>query len=300
MINRTNKTNIFSIVRYSLSKKLIIALFSMLAVFLVAYFNTKITFYSSGNAIDKMSIQVEKSKYSSIPYGLLWFDFNNEIISLNVNILCDNSQMKMFALTKEGKIVPVSVAKSDILLKDTFSGSFVTVLPPFQADINNDGTKENIQLSAKADTIFTQGFAPVKTDFSDEQILMEIYNLRNGRIKILYDQKPLVNKEVLLISNRGLNKNLKTDSLGTLQIKDVRDLRAGIQVVYVENNNTYNISSYTVESNKLFTKYHYKALTPLLRVLLISAIIILLIATLRGFLPSDVEKKQKYSDRQVK
>ena len=92
-----------------------------------------------------------------------------------------------------------------------------------------------------------------------------------------------------------MNKSLKTDASGTLKIKDIRDLREGIIVVFQGENNIYNVASYTVESNKLFTKYHYKALIPLAKVLVISAVIILLISVLRIMISSNARKKQKGS-----
>lgn len=289
------KLNIFRIIRYSITKELFITILAMIVVFLVAYFNSKVTFHLPDVTIDKMSVQVEKIEYSKAPYGLFWFDFNNENINLNVNMLCDSDQVKLYALTNEEKISAIPVSKSAMALKATYSGSLAAVLPSFYADLNNDGTKEKINLYSKADTIYTQGWVPVRTNFSDSQIPMEIHKIGYDTVEVLYNQKPLENKEVKLYSNRGLNKSLKTDAAGTLKIKDVRDLREGIIVVYQEENNVYNIASYTVESNKLFTKYHYKALIPLAKVLVISVVVILLISALRRMISSNASKKQKGS-----
>jgi hypothetical protein len=238
-----------------------------------------------------MSIQIEKSEYSSSPYSLLWFDFNNEIIELNVNMLCNSSQMKLYALTKEEQISPISISKSAIALKDTYSGSVAAVLPSFEADLNNDGIMDTVNLYAKADTIFTQGFVPVRTNFTDIQIPMEIHNLGRGNIEVLYNQKPLLNKELQVFSNRGLNKVIKTDAQGVLKLNDIRDLREGTIVVYTENN-VYHIASYTVESSALFSKNHYKSLIPLIKVLCISAVIIIILTVLRMVLSIKGRKKQ--------
>lgn len=278
---KKNRSFVLRPITCLISKEYLILFIAMIIVFLTAYFNTKLTFYSPNSGINKMNIQIEKSEYSRVPYGLMWFDFRNETIKLNVNMLCDSSQIKIYALSKDEQVSEVEVSKPVISLKDTYSGSFATVMPSFEADLNNDGNKEKINLYAKADTIFTQGFVPVRTNFTDKQVPMEINNFGRGNIEISYGQKPLADKEVRLFSIRGLNKSVKTDENGILKVKDVRDLREGIIIVYVAEDNSHNIASYTVESSTLFTNYHYIALKPLIIVLAISGVLIAIIIALR-------------------
>lgn len=282
---KKNRIFALSYIEYLISKKIIVLFIAMIVVFLIAYFNTKLTFYSPNSGIDKMNIQIEKIEISKVPYGLFGFDFKNESIMLKVNMLCDSSQIKLYALLKDEKTSSMEVKKSVITLNDTYSGSFAAVLPTFEADLDNDGRKEKVNLFAKTDTIFTQGFVPVRTNFTDIQVPMEINNLGRGNVQISYGQKPLSDKEVRLFSSRGLSKNIITDKNGTFKIKDIRDLREGIFVVYVAQDNSYNIASYTVESSKLFTKYHYNALKPLIIVLAISCVLIVIIIALRKVIP---------------
>ncbi|HEX9062772.1 MAG TPA: hypothetical protein VF941_21590, partial [Clostridia bacterium] len=184
-------------------------------------------------------------------------------------------------------IVPAEIVKHNekpvtIELVDNYSGTICAVLPPFSKDINNDGTNENIRLSSKIDTLLTQGLGPVKTTFLYDSIPMEVSYKGDGKIVVYFNKKPLADRNIKLISNKGLDRSVKTDDLGAIEITDLRDLRSGINVIYLDQkSNTYFISSYMVQSNTLFSKSHFDALKSFLIVFIISLFIIMVIVVLR-------------------
>ncbi|KNY28143.1 hypothetical protein [Pseudobacteroides cellulosolvens] len=292
MKNKKNKVIRFkkrSHFRYLISKRLIITIISSILILLAVYFCMSFPFYLPEYGIERTSITVEKNNHPLAPYDLLWFDNKDEVIKLNANMLTDISQLKFYSLGYEGKVFPLTHQGSPIAMNKGMTGTYAAILPTFKADIDNNGKKDKISLSAKFDSIFTQSsefmfmklFGVVRTNFTMKEIPLEIFYIEGSKVMIFYDQKPLANSKIQLISNRGLNKTVKTDAAGMLPSMNKKDLRKGIQVVYVSEDGTYNISSYTLEGEKFFTGYYYKAMLPFLKVMFYSAILILVILIVR-------------------
>lgn len=262
----------------------------MIIIFLIAFFSQKVVFVLSNPSMRDMKLQVEKSSKSDAAYQLLWFETEDSTIKLCLNMLLETRGLNLYALDKGGAIcpiVPAQIVKHNekpvsIECSDNYSGTICAVLPPFSKDINNDGTNENIRLSSKIDTLLTQGLEPVKTTFLNDTIPMELFYKGDGKIIVYLNKKPLAGRNIKLISNRGLDRSVKTDDSGAIGITDLRDLRSGINVIYLDQkSNTYYISSYMVQSNTLFSKSHFDALKSLLIVLIISLFFIMAIAVLR-------------------
>jgi hypothetical protein len=237
---------------------------------------------------------------SQAPYHLFWFGQQNQMIKLNYNALLGAQPFSLYALTKQEAIVAVPLQQSrtaERLDKD-YSGSIVAVMPPVQLAPGQDDRAEKMQLSAKIDTLFTQGRIPVRTAFADPRIPFEVcFKGYQGNqmldvclkgkpaIQLLFNTKPLCNRTVRLVSRRGhgsgVDQRLTTDASGKLYIKDVRDLRSGISIIYRAADQIMYITNYRLEANSLFTKRYLKALAPLLKVFQWSILLILFLVTCR-------------------
>jgi hypothetical protein len=88
---------------------------------------------------------------------------------------------------------------------------------------------------------------------------------------LLFNNQPLRNQKLRLVSRRGygcgVDRTVTTDADGMLQVKDVRDLRTGISLIYSAPAQTRYITSYRLEANSMFTPRYLRALAPLVKVL---------------------------------
>jgi hypothetical protein len=243
-----------------------------LIIFLLVYFNEVWTFYAATNSIDQMDIRVENDLLSQAPYHLFWFGQKDKTLKLYYNSLLGKQPLYLMALTKEEKIVTIPPqARLAYRLSKDYSGTVAAVIPPVQADLTNDGKYEKIQLSAKVDTLFAQGFNPPRTSFEDPRIPFEVCYKGHQTILLLFKNKPLANQAVRLVSRRrfglAMNRTVITNAAGMLQVNDVRDLRTGINIIYPARDQTRYIASYRLEGSTLFTKRYLEALAPVIKVL---------------------------------
>jgi hypothetical protein len=251
----------------------------LLVIFLLVYYNQAWTFQASTNSIDRMDIRVENGLLSQTPYHLFWFGQKDKTIKLHYNSLLGEQPLRLLALTKKEETVtmPPSSRLTYSLGKD-YSGTVAAVIPPVQVDLNGDGRREKIQLSAKLDTLFAQGYHPPRTSFEDPRLPLEICYKGNRTILILFQNKPLSNQAVRLVSRRGfglgLDQTVPTNTAGMLQLDDIRHLRTGINLTYVAGDQTRYIASYRLEGSTLFTRRYLEALTPVFKVLQWSLILV--------------------------
>jgi hypothetical protein len=270
----------------------------MLVTFLLVYFDQAWMFFPPTESIDQMSIRLEKGLLSQAPYHLFWFGQQDQMIKLNYNVLLGVQPLSLYALTKQEAIVaaPLLQSRAAYRLDKDYSGSIVAVMPPVQLALGQDDRTEKIQLSAKIDTLFTQGRHPVRTTFADPRIpfevcfkgyqgnqMLDVCLKGNPAIQLLFNAKPLRNQAVRLVSRRGyglgVDQTLTTDAFGMLYVKDVRDLRTGISIIYRTADRIMYITNYRLEANSLFTKRYLKALAPLLKVFQWSILFILFLVT---------------------
>jgi hypothetical protein len=243
----------------------------LLVIFLLVYFNNLMPFHTATDSIDQMDIQVEKSLLAQTPYHLFWFGQKDKTLKLHYNSLLGNQPLSIYALTKKEEIVMAPVRQSRLAyhLDKDYSGTVVAALPPVQVDLNNDGHNERIQLSAKVDTLFAQGLHPPRTTFGDPRIPFEVSYKGHNTILLLFNNQPLSNQTVRLISRRGfgwaVNHTVVTDAAGMLQVNDIRHLRTGISIFYQGQDQIQYITSYRLEGRTLFTKYHQEALIPMIK-----------------------------------
>jgi hypothetical protein len=259
----------------------------VLLILALIYFDEAWTFYPDTASIAQMDIRVENSLVSQAPYHLLWFGQQDQTLKLHYNELLGEQPLSLYALTKQEAIVtvPPGQSRTAYCLDKEYSGTIAAVLPPVRLELGRDEPIEQIHLSAKVDTLFTQGFTPVRTIFGDSRIPLEVCFKGNRAIMLLYQTKPLCNQEIRLVSRRkfgfAVDQKVTTDAAGMLQVKDFRDLRTGISIIYRAGERVMYISSYRLEANSLFTKRYLKALDPLQKVLQWSVLLCLLLVAWR-------------------
>jgi hypothetical protein len=244
-----------------------------LVIFLLCYFNQSLTFHAATNSIDQMDIRVENSLLAQAPYHLFWFGQKDKTLKLHYNSLLGNQPLSLYALTKKEAIVTVPAQQSRLTYRfaKDYSGTVAAVLPPVQVDLNNDGRNEIIQLSAKVDTLFAQGFHPPRTTFGDPRVPFEVCFKGQQTILLLFKGRPLGGQTVRLISRRGfglaMDRTVVTDAAGRLRVNDLRDLRTGIILIYLARDQTRYIASYRLEGNTMFTKRYQEAFAPVVKIL---------------------------------
>jgi hypothetical protein len=247
-----------------------------------------VSFHTNTASIAQMNLDIQNSPVSQFPYQSLWFEVQSRTIQLNHNIFLNQKQLGLYALSKDGIIREIQSdrgKRTPAGLDGDFTGTFGAVLAPVAMDLNRDGVKEELQLVAKLDTLFTQGFVPVRTNFSDPRIPLEIVFIKNHLMKILFKGKPLANRSLRLISQRGREREIKTDVSGSFIIHDLRDLARGISVVYLDQKHSYYITSYMRESYSVLSSGHWLAMIPLFKVMAVSAIGIILLLLVRKYWP---------------
>lgn len=238
----------------------------MVILLLMAYYDTKVTFHPKDASLDKMSLGVESSLLAHSSYRLIWFEIEGRRLLVRYNSLLGPRKLRCYAITPAAKTVGLALAPDQKAFKlsgKEHAGTFAAVMPRFKKDVNADGALENIELSAKIDTLFTQ----VKTALLDPGIPFEVVKGTDG-ITVFFKQKPLINQAVRLIYQRGADKVVTTDAKGMIAIPDIRDLRQGITVVYQTPGPTCYITSYVQEAYSVFSKRHGIALLPLVKILL--------------------------------
>ncbi|HEX3043192.1 MAG TPA: hypothetical protein VHY08_00440 [Bacillota bacterium] len=243
-----------------------------LAIFLMAYYDTKVTFHPKDASLNKMSLEVANGWLGHSAYRLLWFEMIDRKIVVRYNALLGAGKMQLYAITPKEKTVPVKLtSKRDIvkLNNEEYAGTFAAVLPSIKKDINGDGKLESVEFSAKLDTLFTQ----VKTALLDPGIPFEVVKGTNA-VTVFLQQKPLANQKVRLIGQRGMDQMTATDAKGMIAIPDVRDLRQGILVVYQTPDHTWYITSYVQEAYTVFTKRHWIALLPLVKIIVYAGMLV--------------------------
>jgi hypothetical protein len=248
--------------------KNLVKLLLVSAIFLLVYYDQAWTFHIANNSIDQMDIRVEKDLLAPKPYHLFWFGQKDQTLQLHYHALLGDQPFRLLALTKKEEIVEIPPGQSQFTysLGKDYSGTVAAALPPLSLDLGR-GRAEKIQLSAKVDTLFAQGFHPPRTTFGDPRMPFEVCFKGQNTILLLFNNQPLANQAVRLTSRRGfglaVNRTVTTDAAGMLSVHDVRHLRTGINIIYQARDRIRYIASYRLEGRTMFSKYHQEALAPM-------------------------------------
>lgn len=214
---------------------------------------------------------------------LLWFEHDNNKMSLNKSILMTSEGITLYTVNSKEEVETITVSNQEKKLSENYTGTFLALLPEQSIDLDEDGNKEKVLLTAKTDTVLTQGFNECRTVFGDEEIPLEVALSNKTDITVYVNGSILKNQNVNIKSARGLDKTYKTDSNGMILNLKIKDLREGITVSYKVGDNTTYICSYIVESSKLFTPLYFEAQKPMLYCCILSAIGIAVICMVRKY-----------------
>lgn len=264
-------------------KNILITVACMLLIIVLYVVNDKFVFYNFHESTADKTIVLNNSSLNKMDNQLLWFEYNDNKMSLNKNVLMSSEGMKVYTVNNKEEIEAMDVSNKEKRLNENYTGTFLALLPEQRVDLDGDGNKEKVLLSAKTDTILTQGFNYCRTVFESKDIPLEVALSDKNNITIYANGRVLKNKTVNIKSARGLDENYKTDSNGMILNLKIKDLRQGITVSYKAGNNQTYICSYIVESNKLFTPLYFEAQKPMLYCCLLSAVGIAVICIVRKY-----------------
>ena len=258
---------------------LAIAIGIIIINFILIILDDKLAFYKFDSSVGSMGFVLNKSAKSDIEGQMLWFAYNDTDIELNMNMLIDESEVGIYALTSDGY---ETVSATEMATKDKYIGSFVAYAPSTSIDINNDGTNDFVYMYAKTDTINTQGHAGGDMKFSNEKIPFEIVFKGNDTIVLYYNAVPLANTQVIVNSCKQQGSIVTTDENGVLDDVSLKEIKAGINVSYKTSDGKYYLMSYQPEIDSLFDNRHESAMKPIVVVVLISICIILVTMIIRN------------------
>lgn len=229
------------------------------------------TTMSDRQFIDQLETQ------AALDHQYMWFDYKGRDIILNVHPLMQDTLQHMSYLDVEG--VSHQIPITEFKLDDTMSGSFIVQSQLISSDLDGDDQLDQAILTAKIDTVETQGYSSYSNRFEAKDLAIEIINSDKTELLILVNGEPYTGK-LTLIGPRYPSKVLQIEE-GKIPFVDVRDLRAGIVVVCKAPTGELLISSYISESHELFTMMHLKALTPFILLLICMGIFISIVIQMR-------------------
>lgn len=264
-------------------KNIFITIACALLIIVLYVVNDKFIFYNFYESTADKTIVLNNSSLNKIDNQLLWFEHDNNDMSLNKNVLVSSQGIKMYTVNNKEEVETMTISNKKEKLSEDYTGTFLALLPEQRVDLDGDGNKEKVLLTAKTDTVLTQGFNECRTVFESEEIPLEIALSNKTDITIYENGNILKNQNVNIKSARGLEKTYKTDSNGMILNLKINDLRKGITVSYKAGDNTTYICSYIVESSKLFTPLYFEAQKPMLYCCILSAIGIAVICMVRKY-----------------
>lgn len=264
-------------------KNIFITIACMLLIIVLYVVNDNFIFYNFYESTADKTIVLNNSSLNKIDNQLLWFEHDDNNMSLNKNVLLLSEKIKMYTVNTKEEVETMTVSNKSKQLREDYTGTFLALLPEQRVDLDGDGKREKVLLTAKTDTILTQGFNECRTVFESEEIPLEVALSNKTDITIYVNGTLLKNQNVDIKSARGLDKTYKTNSDGMILNLKIKDLRQGITVSYKAGNNQTYVCSYIVESSKLFTPLYFEAQKPMLYCCILSAIGIAIICTVRKY-----------------
>lgn len=247
--------------KFKIKPKLLIpGLLVVLIYFFSGFLNNKISFFAPTASLETRQIILNKNTTAKSEDQLMWWEFKDNILSLNYNnLLISEDNIQAFGKKEDNSVGQINLDTS-VEIGKGFNGSFISMLKPINIDINGDGISDEVNVDAKADTIYTRGFETVNTYFEDTQIPLEVVLDGNYDLKVYFKNQLLKNAGVTITSEDGVNQKFVTDSVtGTIHISDMNLLRKGINILYSDSGKYY-LLNYIVEGHRLLSVEHLEAL----------------------------------------
>lgn len=259
-----------------------IAILVIIIYFISGFFTSKISFFAQTVGLKDKTISLSKNTTSKCENQLMWWEFNDNGLNLNYNnFIIKKDSISLYGKQTDNNVGNLSLSDST-KIGTGFNGSFIASLNNILIDMDGDGKDDEVNISAKADTIYTRGFVPVNTFIKDSRFPLEVVLVGNYDLKVYFNNELLKNAEVTVTSEKdGINQKFITDSeTGMIHIENMNVLRNNINVLYT-NSNKYYLMSYVVEGHRLLSAEHFSALKNLGILILVSGIVIVLIMILR-------------------
>lgn len=254
-------------------------------VFGTTFFSDKIKIFSSYSNINNKAVIVEYDNPRS-KYNYLWWELNGNRLVLKEK-KDFNGTFRIYSLSVKDELYEITTNELDKRLDSLYKGTFLASSNEFKADIDGSGVKE-IFVNAKMDTLLVQGFVPTNTFFKLNGKGLEVVRQNDHQLNLYYNNNLLKNKNVLMVYTNGVEENYTIGDDGLINIPDVRDIRNGLTFVYKNEDNSYYISNYMLESRQLFNSEHFNNMKPLIIAIMVSYGIIFIFIIL--FIPKRPRK----------
>jgi energy-coupling factor transporter ATP-binding protein EcfA2 len=143
-------------------------------------------------------------------------------------------------------------------------GSVAAVSTPVSLDTNSDGVTETVYPSAKTDMEFTQGYSPNAPVFLDSVLPFEVAFQNRTQFVLYFQQQPLANQQVEVVSGLGNAFTMTTDDSGASKAVPGLDVIDYGQEDYVFGSAEKDTRHWDVFVNNIFQNSEYaKALASL-------------------------------------
>jgi hypothetical protein len=259
----------------------IFALAIVLIYFISGFFASQISFFAPKNGLEKKEVSLNEDTTVESENQLMWWGFKDNNLTLNYNnFIINEIYLHVFGKKTDNSISQVNLSNTSPIGAD-FNGSFMASLEPIRIDMNGDNIKDEVNVAAKVDTIYTRGFTKVNTYFENTRFPFEVVLVGDYDLKVYFKNDLLKNAEIEVTFEDGSKKKFVTDpQTGMIHISNMNELRNNINILYSDNGNYY-LLSYIVEGHRLLSAEHIRALTNLGIIVLISSIIIIFIITIK-------------------
>ena len=260
-----------------MKKKKYIILFVLIVLSIGIILGNKVSFYKFDTSISSYNFSTEKSIRNDIKDNILYFAIENDNLMLKNDVLLDNSNINVFALTKDSV---KEVDRTSEKLDKRYIGSFFAIAPEIEVDIDDDGTKDKVWVGAKGDTLLTKGGNAKFSSF--DKIPFEVVLSRTNQLTFYFNGEVLANKEVHISTENKSNESFCTNEKGIIDDIKLKDIRNGLNFKYKDSDGKYYLLSYMLEENSIFTHRHLEAMIPIFCILGISLGIIVIIISIRA------------------
>ncbi len=238
--------------------KIFIAIF-ILAIITGIVYSPKLYYYIMPLTMEKRGFESVETTKSNIENQFVWFSYENGKIKLHYHP--DFMEHLQNAVYMDVNNQSHMVEMNQFTLDNTMSGSMMVIAKKENWDIDGDGEKDSVFVSAKTDTNETQGWSAYSRVIQREDVPFEVVMSDKTQLTLLKEGAPY-NGVVKMESARGTKRIIEVKD-GLIPFVDLRDLRKGIVVTAKQDEGGYLIGSYICEYHTVFTKAHLVSALPL-------------------------------------
>lgn len=123
-------------------KNIFITVGCMLLIIVLYVVNDKFVFYDFHESSADKTIVLNNSSLNKMDNQLLWFEYDDNKMSLNKNILMPSEEMKVYTVNNKADIETMKVDNKPKILSENYTGTFLATLPEQMIDLDGDGKDE--------------------------------------------------------------------------------------------------------------------------------------------------------------